>query len=292
MANGEKELRELIVKLVNKSDISSIKQVVTEILQIIKDESSSAKDLKNIVEKDPPLCAKVLKLANSAQYGYTKSISGIQEAIICIGFDAVKELALHQKVCELFMKEEIVHGFSRLSLWKHCSAVALCCKMIYRREFRERGDNIYVAGLLHDLGIIVEDQFFQEMFEQALKKSAQESINLYIAEKATLKIDHAAIAGAIAEDWNFPDELIYAMGFHHEPTGVEREFERIVFTVHVANYICQREKIGYVDAPVRDVTLFNKCLSSLGIKATALEIIAEELKEEIKRLDQMGWFIS
>lgn len=215
MGNSENELIELIIKLVNKSDISSIKQVVTEILRIIKDESSSARDLRNIVEKDPPLCANVLKLANSAQYGYPKSISDIQEAIICIGFDAVRELALNQKVCELFMKEDTIHGYSRLSLWKHCSAVALCCKMIYRREFRERGDNIYVAGLLHDLGIIVEDQFFREMFEQALKKSAQEEINLYTAEKATLKIDHAAISRAVADDWDFPDELVHAMGFHH-----------------------------------------------------------------------------
>lgn len=292
MGKSENELIELIIKLVNKSDISSIKQVVTEILKIIKDESSSAKDLRNIVEKDPPLCAKVLKLANSAHYGYPKSISDIQEAIICIGFDAVKELALNQKVCELFMKEDTTHGFSRLSLWKHCSAVALCCKTIYRREFRERGDNIYVAGLLHDLGIIVEDQFFREMFEQALKKSAQEGINLYIAEKATLKIDHADIARTIADDWDFPDELIYAMGLHHEPTEVEEEFERIVFTVYIANYICQREKIGYVDAPFRDVNLFNNCLSSLGIKAKAMDIIVEELKEEIKKMDQMGWFIS
>lgn len=292
MGNSENELIELIIKLVNKSDISSIKQVVTEILRIIKDESSSARDLRNIVEKDPPLCANVLKLANSAQYGYPKSISDIQEAIICIGFDAVRELALNQKVCELFMKEDTIHGYSRLSLWKHCSAVALCCKMIYRREFRERGDNIYVAGLLHDLGIIVEDQFFREMFEQALKKSAQEEINLYTAEKATLKIDHAAISRAVADDWDFPDELVHAMGFHHEPTEVEEDFKRVVFTVYVANYICQREKIGYVDSPFRDMKLFNKCLSSLGIKAKAVDIIVEELKEEIKKKDQMGWFIS
>jgi len=292
MDKNEKELTELIIKLVNKSDISTIKQVVTEILKIIKDESSSAKDLKNIVEKDPPLCAKVLKLANSAQYSYPKSISDIQEAIICIGFDAVKELALHQKVCELFMKEETIQGYSRLSLWKHCLAVAICCKMIYRREFRERGDNVYVAGLLHDLGIIVEDQFFRELFEQALQKSSREQIDLHRAERETLKIDHAAIARAIAEDWDFPDELIYAMGFHHEPTGVEAEFERIVYTVYIANSLCQREKIGYVDAPFRDVNLLDNCLSSLGIKAKALDIIVEELKAEIKKMDQMGWFIS
>ena len=292
MDSNEKELIELTIKLVNKSNISSIKQVVTEILKIIKDESSSAKDLKRIVEKDPPLCAKVLQLANSAQYGYPKSISDIQEAIICIGFDAVKELALNQKICELFMKEDTIHGYSRLSLWKHCSAVALCCKMIYRREFRERGDDIYVAGLLHDLGIIVEDQFYREMFEQALKMSVQEQINLYAAEKATLKIDHAAIARAIADDWDFPDELTHALGLHHEPLEVEAEFERIVYTVYVANSICQKEKIGYSDAPHVDIKLLGKCMSSLGIKSKATDIIAEELKQEIRKLDQLGWFIS
>ena len=292
MEQNTNEMVDLVINLVNGSDISSIKQVVTEILNVIQDENSSAKDLKEIIERAPPLCSKLLRLANSALYGYSKSIGDIQEAIVCIGFDAVRELALNQKVCELFMKEEAIDGYSRWSLWEHSSAVGVCSKMIYRREFGQRGDNIYVAGLLHDLGIIVEDQFFQEMFRQSLKKFMSEKVNLYQAESELISINHTEIAWAIAVDWEFPDELIQAIGCHHEPEKADPEFERIVRSVYLANFLCQREKIGFVDAPIRSTALYRDSLAKLGIKDRAIELIVEELKAEIKKLRQMDSFLS
>ena len=261
-------------------------------MRIIKDENSSATDLKEIIERDPPFCADLLKLANSAVYSYPKTISDIQEAIVCIGFDAVKELALNQKVCALFMSEESFDGYKRIDLWKHSAAVAICSKMIYRREFSERGDDIYVAGLLHDIGIIVEDQFFQEMFKLSLKRSAAEKKNLYLIEREIMKIGHPDIGRIIGEDWNFPEELSKAIGFHHEPELVEGEFEKMVTTVFLADYLCQQEKIGYSDAPYSDVGLFRNCLSKLNISQKALGVIGEELKDEIRKLEALEWFTS
>jgi putative nucleotidyltransferase with HDIG domain len=288
MRNNHSKMIPMVIELVNKSDISSIKHIVSEVLKIIKDERSSAKDLKDIIERDAPLCARLLKLANSAYYGYSKKISDIQEAIVCIGFDAVKELALSQKVCELFMSEQTREGYSRWSLWRHSLAVAICSKMIYRREFREHGNDIYVAGLLHDIGIIIEDQFFPELFDEALRGAAQEKRNLYEVEIQTLGINHPQIAKVVSENWGFPDELIQAIAFHHQPDKADAEFERFVRTVYLANYVCQREKIGYVDTHVRDVNEFHECLSRLKIKEEAIDIIVKDLKEELRRMDEIG----
>jgi len=288
MVGNRSEVVRSVIELVAKSDISSIKQIVTGVLRIIKNERSSAKDLKDIIERDPPLCARLLKLANSAYYGYSKKISDIQEAIVCIGFDAVKELALSQKVCELFMNEETREGYSRWSLWRHSSAVAICSKMIYRREFRKHGNDIYVAGLLHDIGIIVEDQFFPELFEKALRSAAQEKRNLYEVEIQTLDINHPEIAKAVSEDWGFPDELVQAIAFHHQPARADEDYERFVRTVYVANYVCQREKIGYVDMPARDVNEFHECLSRLEIKEEGIDIIVRDLKEELRKIGEIG----
>ena len=290
MLNSESEVIKYLLEQVEKSDISSIKQVVTEILFISRDKHSSAKDLKNIIERDPPLCAKLLQRANSAYYGYPRSISDIQEAIVCIGFDAVKELALSQKVCELFAREESFNGYNRWALWKHCASVAICCKMIYRMEFRERGDNVYAAGLLHDLGIIVEDQFLPDQFRKALIRMQEWKMNLYSLEKDILLVNHADIGRAIAESWGFPEELCLAMGMHHEPDLLSDEYKRLILTVFVAEYICQEENIGFCDAPYQDRDLLKKCLSELDIKEKAVEIILDELKEEVKRMDVSGWF--
>lgn len=284
------EALSLIIDLVNKSDISSIKQIVSEILEVIRNEDSSAKDLKEIIERDPPLCARLLKLANSAHYGYAKTISDIQEAIVCIGFEAVKELALNQKVCELFKQETVRDGFSRWKLWKHSLAVAVTSKLIYRREFRERGDDIYVAGLLHDIGIIVEDQFFPELFKSTLEIVGKGERNLIDVELEVLKINHAMVGQAISEDWGFPDELIQAIGYHHDPSSAKKEYRKFVYTVYIANYICQRDKIGYVEINKRDVDKFHHCLSELKIGERSLDLIMEDVRTELKKLDELESF--
>ncbi|HDY90053.1 MAG TPA: HDOD domain-containing protein, partial [bacterium] len=108
-----------LVKNVNKSDISSIKGVIIRLITVINNPKTSAIDLKNIIEKDPPLASRLLKRANSAYYGFQKKINEIQEAIILIGFDDVIELALSQKVCELFQKDGHFEGYSRTGLWEH-----------------------------------------------------------------------------------------------------------------------------------------------------------------------------
>jgi HD-like signal output (HDOD) protein len=175
-----------IIELVNASDISSIKSVVSGIVNIINDPDSTVKDLKEVISIDPPLTAKVLARANSAYFSSGQKITEIDKAVIWIGFDALKELALSQKVCEIFDKDESIEGYSRVMLWKNSIAVALLGKMIFRREFRESGENIYVVGLLHNIGIIIEDQFVQNEFKNILRKGKQEEKNLLKVESEVL----------------------------------------------------------------------------------------------------------
>ncbi|NVM03080.1 MAG: HDOD domain-containing protein [Candidatus Helarchaeota archaeon] len=279
-----------IIGLVNNSEISSIKHTVMELIKIIDNPSSSAKDLKNIIEIDPPLTAKLLKLTNSAYYGFRRKISEIQEAIVYIGFDDVKELALRQKVCELFESNDYLFGYTRISLWKHSVAVALCSKLIYRREFRERGENIYATGLLHDIGVIVLDQFLHPRFVDILKKSKNEKNNLVNTESALLGFNHADIGAAIAKDWGFPDEMVKAIRNHHNLDSVIDEYTKSTLTTYIANYICQTKSLGYDDSPYKDKNLFYNCLKKLKIKEVAIELIIDEVKKNIGKMEEAGWF--
>jgi len=289
-ANGKHEKINNIIYIVNRSEISSIKQTLTQIINTINDPESSAKDLKDLIEIDPPLTAKLLKLANSALYGYPKTISEIQEAIICIGFDAVRELALSQKVCELFNKDEYFHGYTRISLWKHSVAVALCSQLIYRREFRERGDNIYIAGLLHDIGIIIFDQFLHDTFIEHLKKSRNVKNNLVNIEDEEMGFNHQDIGFGLTENWEFPDDIIKAIKHHHNPEDVDVKFTKICSTIYVANYAVQDKQIGYCDAHFKNKTLFQKCLMKLKIKEKAIDLIIKEVEQEIETMEKEGWF--
>ena len=279
-----------IIELVGQSEISSIQSVVSGVINVINDPLSSAKDLKDIIEIDPPLTAKVLKVANSAYYYHPRKISEIQYAIIWIGFDVLKEIALSQKVWEVFDQNESIGGYSRNLLWKHSVAVALLGKMICRREFGERGDSAYAAGLLHDIGIIVEHQFLEDDFRNILDKAELERKNLSRAEHEVLGYTHTDIGEVLTEHWSFPEELVVAIGNHHNPDKAPQDFSKFASTLYIADYLCQERGIGYGDAPVRDSALFRKCLRRLDIKGYALDLIVKDMEQEIAMMEDQGLF--
>ena len=285
-----------IVNLVNNSEISSIKSTIAELIRLINDPKSSANDLKNVIEIDPPLSAKLLKLANSAYYGFPRTISDLQEAIVCVGFDALKEIALTQKVCELFSDSETFAGYSRQGLWKHSVAVAICGKFIYQRELREKGSDIYIAGILHDIGIIIEDQFLLKEFYLVLDNTGGGKVNFPEIEQSILGFNHADIGKAIAIDWNFPEALYIAIGHHHAPINVDPEYEKIALTLYLSNSICLEKKIGFCDAPIIDSETFEDYrkrlnnISEANINKKSINQIIKEVEKDIAAMEKAGWF--
>lgn len=281
----------LLLERIDNSDISSSRRVISEIIEVINDRNSTAKDLKDIIELDPSLTMKVLRFANSAYYGRAREVSEIQEAIIWIGFDALKELALNQKVYELFEKNLVVGDYSRLELWKHSVAVALCSKLIYRREFGRRGDAIYAAGLLHNIGILIHDQFMHEQFTQMLEQMTLQRKNLHEVEFAALGYTHAQIAGVIARRWALPEDLTNSIAHHKNPTSLGgTDDAQSGYTLFVADHICQQREIGFCDTPYGKEEIYRRCLRDLEIKERALGFIADEVENEIALLENEGWF--
>lgn len=283
-------LMKTLLNEVLSSEISTIQQTVTQIVRIINDPNTSAKDLREIIEVDPPLSAKLLKLSNSAFYGYAKEIHGIQEAIVCIGFEAVRELTLNQKVCKVFQGSEDIYGYKRITLWKHSVAVAICAKLIYKKIFFRKGDSLYVAGLLHDLGIIALDQFLPSYFKKIVERSVNERKCPFSLEREIVRFTHCDIGGAIAEAWGFPDDLVAAITYHHNPGGAAREHQRITGTLYISEYSVQREGIGYCENPYERDYLFKRCKKALRIKDSQLEAIMKEVGEEISRMEHSDIF--
>jgi len=296
LENNKSEKLKNLLGLVNSSDISSIKSTVSELVRLINDPKSSAKDLKKVIELDPPLTAKLLKRANSAYYGFPRTIGDIQDAVVCIGFETLKELALSQKVCQLFNQVDTFAGYSRALLWKHSVAVALCGKLIFTRELGERAGNIYVAGLLHDMGIIVEDQFLLGEFYNILIGTDSDKKNFPEIEQSVLGFDHSDIVRVIADDWKFPSELSTAIDNHHTPDMVDDEDAIITSTLYISDFICQGKTIGFCDAPNFDYQVFEKSrkrlnrLANVNINERCLNLIIQEVEKEIIEMEKSGWF--
>lgn len=277
-----------LIEEVNASNISTIGSVVARIIAVINDPDATAKELVEIILTDPPLAANVLRLVNSAYCAPKNKIADIQQAVIFIGFEALKELALNQKVCEIFRRGVRVNGYSRERLWKHSVAVALFSKMIYRREFAERGENAYAVGLLHDLGIIIEDQFCNAALIQALDTASAKGISLMEAEQQITGYDHAHIGKALAEDWRLPEEIALGIGYHHDPASAPDSTARLTRVLHIANTCCQKSDIGFCDAPQQDEALFLQCVQALHIEPHALDLIMQEVRQKITEMEAEG----
>lgn len=289
------KLRELL-EMVDDSELSSIKSTVSELIRLINDPKSSAKDLKEVIQLDPPLTAKLLKLANSAYYGFPRTIGDIQDAVVCVGFNELKELALNQKISQIFNEDDVFAGYSRLLLWKHSVAVAVCGKLIYQRTFNDQGGTAYVAGLIHDIGIVIEDQFLLDSFFQILDEVGG-GADLYETENKILGYDHTDIGNAIAIDWNFPDETVAAIRYHHNPSALDNEEHgRLTYTLFIADFVCQEQGIGFGDAKEKDQDSYIYCLDRLNKEAATklneklLAEIADEVKDAIAKMEKAGWF--
>lgn len=272
----------------NQAGTATIQKTVTGIISVVNDPDATINDLIELVEMDPPLAFNLLRVANSAYYSGRHPVTSIGEAVLRIGFEALKEIALSQKIFELFNDHEEYKGFSRIKLWQHSVAVAILGKMIYRMEFRERGDDIYAAGLLHEIGLVSEDQATPDLFRQAITVAAEQGVNLADAEQSVLGFHHAILAYAIAGSWQLPEALTVVIGYHHAPQLVPENHSRMVMVLFVADCLCQENKIGYCDAPHDNQKTYEMCLNQLNLEPYMLDLIVSEMKAKLIELQSAG----
>ncbi len=288
---NEKNFHDLIEK-VNNSEIASIKTIISRIFSIIDDPETSAKDLEDTIMVDPPLTNKVLKLANSAYYASRVKFSEIKEAIMWIGFTAIREIAITQKVCSVFLNDSNILGYSRSSIWENSLAGAILSKMIYRREFMKSGDDIYTAGLIRNIGIIVIDQFLPKEFEQILIEYNKKEKNLCDVEKEILGFTHSDIGEALAKKWKFPENLIVAIGCHHHIEKCAKEHQQMINTLYLSEYYCNQNNIGFSDIVCDNDKKFIKSIDDLGIYKHSLEVMSEDFDAELEKLKSQGLYTS
>ncbi|MFZ5775306.1 MAG: HDOD domain-containing protein [Thermodesulfobacteriota bacterium] len=281
-----------LLKLVESSSIASIRGTVSGILGMINDPAANPNDLKALIRSDPPLAAAILRMANSSFYAPSRTIGDIDQALIWIGLDALEEIILTQKMSELYREKREFGVYSRQQVWRHSVAVALMCKFIYRREFGERGCNAYAAGLMHDIGVIIEDQLLHSQFEEALNFLHTAGCSLTAAEFESFGYDHGRIGKALAERWKFPVELAEGIGCHHHPEQAARDHCRFAKTVFVSDYLMFEHGYGYVDMAMPPTDVFHGYVADLGLTDYALSSIVGVVRQEMRKIEEQGWFVA
>jgi HD-like signal output (HDOD) protein len=280
-----------LLKKANQSEILSHRGMLARIIRIVHDPDTSIMDLKKTIDIDPSLTTNILKRANSAYYEIDRKVSDIMDAIILIGLDGIRELALNQKVFELFRsKDHRSNGYRRSSLWTHCVSVALCGKMIHRREFKKPGHDIYTAGLLHDIGIIILEQFIGDDFLKITEAVMKGTENQQFVESEILGYSHVEVGQRLLMNWNFPEFICTAAGSAENPEQSGQEGDSIADILFISHYMCQKRAIGYVEMPKIDVTIYQRCLDRLHLDEQSIDILMDDVESQINRMNQDGWY--
>jgi HD-like signal output (HDOD) protein len=195
--------------------VRSPPMILQEILAVVEDPRAGAKEVQVIVERDMSCSVKLLKLANSAYYGFSRQVKTIREAIVIIGLDGVKNVAMSLSVAESFVKGTPQERDFLKNLWIHSMATATAASVLCRRFPKFPSSMAYCAGLVHDFGKVILQQHFGATYALVVEAAKEEFLDMATAERNLLGVDHATVGGWIGESWDLPDTVTRVLNGHH-----------------------------------------------------------------------------
>jgi putative nucleotidyltransferase with HDIG domain len=227
--------KQFMEKLDRIRDIPTLPSIVFELNRLLQDPDTSVARISQTIEKDQAVALKILKLVNSAFYGFKSKVSDIRSAVIMLGFNAVRNAIVSVSVIDAFSKNIKLKDFDVTGFWKHSLAVAVTSKSISYNARINSPDNCFVGGLLHDVGKVIMAQYFQEVFADVWNTSCQEAIPFYEAEKDRAPANHAVIGAHLASRWMLPQGLTEAIRWHHDyhPAAQNAEFSMIIYLANI-----------------------------------------------------------
>ncbi len=259
--------------------------VAAKLLEITEDELSSAKDVAKLIESDPSLTAKTLKMANSPVYRKSGDIGTIPDAVRFIGFNAVKSTVLTLSVMGLFDAKRAENKFDPDAFWLHSLACGVCCRELsaQTRSGSSFMEESFVCGMLHDIGKILMFQYLPEEWEQVMQVADRNKVSVAEAERTVLGVDHASVGSELLRRWKIPEHICDAISLHHgapQKTGLQDLSLKLTTIVHLSNVVAHVQKIGSSgdEAPrlIRD-----EMRTSLSLSQEDVGRIAEGLTDKV-----------
>ncbi len=206
--------RLLLVKLESIKQLPMLPSTAAEALHLIDNPRTSAGALGKIIERDQALVARVLKIANSPFYGFPREISTIDLAIVVLGFDAIKETILSLVIQGVFAHTRSTQ-LNIQEFWKYSIFCGAAARYLARRLGYRLAGEAFVAGLMHDIGVLIIAQSFPRELDSIRTEQRVRNFTLTEAEHHVLAATHCEIGAWLAERWNLPRQLINAIAYHH-----------------------------------------------------------------------------
>lgn len=231
-----KTQQEVISKLNRVEALPTLPSVAAHVFKIASNANSSAADLTEVIVNDPSLTSKLLKMVNSAFYGFPQKIGTVRQAVVILGTEEIMDLAFGLAAAKVFEVKPLEGLYDPKALWHHSLCTALIAQNLCQKfpEYQRLG--AFTAGLLHDFGKIFLIEHFPELYGQIHVDVTKLGLPLFELEEESFGLNHAAIGELLASNWNLPEALVEAIAFHHQPFSAPGD-SRLAAMIGLADYL-------------------------------------------------------
>jgi len=276
---GEAEQASVVELLGDVEGLVSPPDVCLRLFEMIHSSTSGAKEISAIVNVDPNLTARLLRMANSSFYNFSRKVDTVSRAVTVIGNAELYQLVLSISAVKTFntIPNELVE---METFWRHSVYTGLLARSLAVRANILHPERLFVAGLMHDIGsIILYHQRPEAMRDILLMAEGDEEV-LYQAELEQFEFSHASVAGYLMEQWQLPEELVDAVAWHHEPQRAQVS-QREAGILYLANHLVNESEQGnFMGSPKADIQISQSMLDTIGLQEDELFFAFEEAAEQ------------
>jgi HD-like signal output (HDOD) protein len=264
------------------STIPTLPVVIEKITRLLQNPSTSAEEIGKAITTDQALASKVLKLVNSAFYGFPGKISTITHAVVILGFSTVKNVVLTASIFDAFTKKiSLSTNFDLEKFWLHSIGCGAASKSVARHIGVSDMEECFIAGLIHDVGKIIMCNYLPTEFSQVVQHTLANDCLFYESEKEVLHITHEEIGGLVAERWNLPKNLQLAVKMHHCPQQAEG-FPTVAGIVHASDIFARAMDFG--NGGDNKIPQMSEAVwTNLGLESIQLQPLLEDIDEEMNK---------
>lgn len=267
------------------SELKTLPTVAIRVTQLANSELTTIQDFEEVIKLDSVLVMRLLRLVNSPFFGLAYPVESLSKAVVFVGIKQLRNLVAVEAAREFFSDTNKHPEFSGKNLWFNSATIAVLAQLISRRIFGKKGDDVFLASILHDIGLMVEDQVVPEEFHKVCRAYvSRDNQLLYAAEDEIIGTNHAKIGKVMAKDWHLSDDVVQAIRFHHDH---DRSYPvpSVISILQLAEFMIGKLKYGVVFEKIDPLPSYLE--SHLKKNIAEYRVLLKSLPEEIKKAKEL-----
>jgi HD-like signal output (HDOD) protein len=277
------DLQSLEIKIARSENLPVLPQIVSQVLKLADDPEASPKEMEKLIERDPAITAKILRVANSSFYGLNQ-VGSVNRAISMLGMNAIRSLVVGVAYQQIMAGRSIASQFNKLEFWRHSLGVATAARILAKLKMPMKAEELYVSGMMHDVGLLAMDRFHPLELDKAINFAFEEKMKLHEAEQLCFGFDHTQLGGMLAEKWGLTPGILGAVRFHHD-WRMDEDNGATTAIVALSNDLAHQCGLTN-NVPGAPIEMDESLLEFVGIPSEQLDVIRNVVVQEIARAEE------